>query len=143
MKRPAVIDLAVKGLLAQFKSIPAQLDLTRAVCMNADSEVFFSEDPSEIALAKSICGECPIARQCAEWAAKNAEYGVFGGLTPEERQQKFGLSIIDTELSPDEILRQENFILNQPASKVAEFFGVDTRTVMRWRRLLNSYTLAA
>jgi hypothetical protein len=143
MKRPAVIDLAVKGLLAQFKSIPAHLDLTRAVCMNADSEVFFSEDPSEIALAKSICGECPIASQCAEWAAKNAAYGVFGGLTPKERQQKFGLVVIDTELSPDEIQRQENLILNQSASKVAEHFGVDTRTVMRWRKLLNSYTLAA
>jgi hypothetical protein len=143
MKRPVVIDLAVKGLLAQFKAIPAQLDLDQAVCVNAGSEIFFSEDPSEIALAKDICSGCPIASQCAEWAAKNAEYGVFGGLTPEERQQKFGLAVIDTELSPDEIQRQENFILNQPASKVAEHFGVDTRTVMRWRKLLNSYTLAA
>ena len=143
MKRPVVIDLAVKGLLAQFKVIPAQLDLTQAVCANADSEIFFSEDASEIALAKSICGECPIATKCAEWAAKNAEYGVFGGLTPEERQQKFGLEILDTELSPDEIQLQENFILNQPATKVAEHFGVDTRTVKRWRKLLNSYTLAA
>lgn len=143
MKRPAVIDLAVKGLLAQFKAIPAQLDLTRAVCVNANSEIFFSEDAAEIALAKSICGECPIASQCAEWAAKNAEYGVFGGLTSEERQQKFGLAVIDTEVSSDEIQRQENFILNQSASKVAEHFGVDTRTVMRWRKLLNSYTLAA
>lgn len=143
MKRPVVIDLAVKGLLAQFKAIPSQLELTQAVCVNADSEIFFSEDTSEIALAKSICGECPIATQCAEWAAKNAEYGVFGGLTPEERQQKFGFEIINTELSPDEIQRQENFILSQPASKVAELFGVDTRTVMRWRKLLNSYTLAA
>jgi len=143
MKRPAVIDLAVKGLLAQFKAIPAQLDLAQAVCVNADSEIFFSEEPSEIALAKSICGECPIATQCAEWAAKNAEYGVFGGLTPEERQQKFGLEAINTELSPDEIQLQENFILNQPASKVAEHFGVDTRTVKRWRKLLTTYILAA
>jgi hypothetical protein len=143
MKRPAVIDLAVKGLLAQFKAIPAQLDLAQAVCVNADSEIFFSEEPSEIALAKSICGECPIAAQCAEWAAKNAEYGVFGGLTPEERQAKFGLPIIDTELGAEEIQLQENFILNEPATKVAEFFGVDTRTVKRWRKLLNSYTLAA
>jgi hypothetical protein len=143
MKRPAVIDLAVKGLLAQFKAIPAQLDLARAVCVNTDSEIFFSEEPSEIALAKSICGECPIATQCAEWAAKNAEYGVFGGLTPEERRQKFGLTIIEIELGADEIQLQENFILSEPATKVAEFFGVDSRTVKRWRKLLNSYTLAA
>jgi WhiB family redox-sensing transcriptional regulator len=143
MKRPAVIDLAVKGLLAQFKAIPAQLDLAQAVCVNEDSEIFFSEEPSEIALAKSICGECPIATQCAEWAAKNAEYGVFGGLTPEERQQKFGLAIIEIELGAEGIQLQENFILNEPATKVAEFFGVDTRTVKRWRKLLNSYTLAA
>jgi hypothetical protein len=143
MKRPIVIDLAVKGLLAQFKAIPAQLDLAQAVCVNADSEIFFSEEPSEIALAKSICGECPIATQCAEWAAKNAEYGVFGGLTPAERQEKFGLAIIDTELGAEESQLQENFILNEPATKVAEFFGVDTRTVKRWRKLLNSYTLAA
>jgi WhiB family redox-sensing transcriptional regulator len=143
MKRPVVIDLAVKGLLAEFKAIPAQLDLTQAVCVNVDSEIFFSEDPSEIALAKSICGACPIANKCAEWATKNAEYGIFGGLTPEERQQKFGLEVIDTELGADEIQLQENFILNQPATKVAEHFGVDTRTVKRWRKLLNSYTLAA
>jgi WhiB family redox-sensing transcriptional regulator len=143
MKRPAVIDLAVKGLLAQFKAIPEQLDLTQAVCANADSEIFFSEEASEIALAKSICGECPIANKCAEWAANNAEYGVFGGLTPEERQLKFGLQNLETELSADEIKLQENFILNQSASKVAEHFGVDTRTVKRWRKLLNGYTLAA
>jgi WhiB family redox-sensing transcriptional regulator len=36
--------------------------------------------------AKAVCGVCPVIDACLEWALSTGEaYGVWGGLTPEER----------------------------------------------------------
>lgn len=38
------------------------------------------------ALAKRVCGTCPVAIQCRDLARKNAEvYGIWGGETERER----------------------------------------------------------
>lgn len=39
-----------------------------------------------IQAAKALCGDCPIREQCLEFAlANNEAYGIWGGLTPQER----------------------------------------------------------
>jgi WhiB family redox-sensing transcriptional regulator len=44
------------------------------------TELFFSEDLSEIAAAKRICAECPVMSPCLEQAIHNQEpWGVWGG----------------------------------------------------------------
>ena len=44
------------------------------------TELFFSEDLSEIAAAKRICAACPVMSQCLEQAIHNEEpWGVWGG----------------------------------------------------------------
>jgi WhiB family redox-sensing transcriptional regulator len=44
------------------------------------TELFFSEDLSEIAAAKRICAECPVMSPCLEQAIHNEEpWGVWGG----------------------------------------------------------------
>jgi WhiB family redox-sensing transcriptional regulator len=44
------------------------------------TDLFFSEDLSEIAAAKRICAECPVMSQCLEQAIHNEEpWGVWGG----------------------------------------------------------------
>lgn len=39
-----------------------------------------------IQTAKDLCNSCPIRAQCLEFAlANNEAYGIWGGLTPQER----------------------------------------------------------
>ncbi len=37
--------------------------------------------------AKAICSQCPVLERCAEFAISTREqYGVWGGMTPDERE---------------------------------------------------------
>lgn len=62
-----------------------------ASCREIDPEIFFP-DPSpwmlsEIAAAKEVCSICPVRDVCLEYAmVNNVEYGVWGGLTRNERR---------------------------------------------------------
>jgi WhiB family transcriptional regulator, redox-sensing transcriptional regulator len=62
-----------------------------AACRTADPEIFFpvsAHGPGreDIALAKAICGRCPVRRQCLQFAlATHQVHGVWGGTTEEER----------------------------------------------------------
>ena len=56
---------------------------TEARCATRDAaslELFFSEDPAEIARAKAICSDCPLRLPCFEGALERREpWGVWGG----------------------------------------------------------------
>lgn len=44
------------------------------------TDLFFSEDLSEIAAAKQVCARCPVMLSCLEGAVARAEpWGVWGG----------------------------------------------------------------
>lgn len=79
--RPAaesVLDLA----------LPAEDSLTGAACVGADPGLFFPDaaDARSLQLAKAVCAACPVIEQCLSGALRRGErYGVFGGLTVEER----------------------------------------------------------
>lgn len=58
-----------------------------ALCLETDPDVFFPEKGSSADPARSVCGECPVRLQCLDYAlSRELAYGVFGGLTPRERQ---------------------------------------------------------
>lgn len=65
----------------------------RAACQGKDPELFFpvgSAGPAltQIAEAKKICARCPVLRACLVFAmATGQEYGIWGGLTEDERRQ--------------------------------------------------------
>jgi len=61
-----------------------------ANCRTTDPEVWF--DPTTFTLAKQICNECPIRVKCLQFALDGQDftYGVWGGLTPDERKQLIG-----------------------------------------------------
>jgi WhiB family redox-sensing transcriptional regulator len=40
--------------------------------------------------AKQICDECPVVKQCLEFALENDEYGFWGGKSEEERRTLTG-----------------------------------------------------
>ncbi len=49
-------------------------------CHNANPDLFFSEGSEEIAVAKSLCGGCPVRAQCLDAAISREEpCGVWGG----------------------------------------------------------------
>ncbi|MFF4220033.1 WhiB family transcriptional regulator [Streptomyces nondiastaticus] len=58
-----------------------------AACAGEEPELFFAKDPGAVALAKHICGRCLVREACLARAIDNGErFGVFGGLTADERQ---------------------------------------------------------
>jgi WhiB family transcriptional regulator, redox-sensing transcriptional regulator len=67
----------------------------QAACRGMGGEVFFHPDaergPSKMrrdAAAKAICHSCPVMDSCARHAlAVREPYGVWGGLTVEERDE--------------------------------------------------------
>lgn len=49
-------------------------------CYNVDADIFFSEDEQIVAMAKSLCAQCPVKAQCLEGALSRKEpCGVWGG----------------------------------------------------------------
>jgi WhiB family redox-sensing transcriptional regulator len=60
-------------------------------CLAADPDLFFplgagSASVPDTSRALRICGECPVKRECLEFAMRTREAeGIWGGTTPEER----------------------------------------------------------
>ena len=49
-------------------------------CHTADPELFFSEEATDMAIAKSLCASCPLIASCLEGALARAEpWGIWGG----------------------------------------------------------------
>lgn len=61
----------------------------KASCAKAKDVDFYPEPgrgyPERVAEAKAVCKSCPIQMQCLEYAIKNEEFGIWGGLGPAER----------------------------------------------------------
>lgn len=61
---------------------------SEAACTDADAELFFSEEPEEQERAKAICAGCPRRAECLATAMlREDDWGIWGGMTPEERVQ--------------------------------------------------------
>ena len=63
-----------------------------AACRNMDTELFFPRGETGAPLeqtvaAKAVCSGCEVRIACLEFAmATRQEYGIFGGLTEQERR---------------------------------------------------------
>lgn len=54
--------------------------LCRLPCRENDPELWFSERPARLEMAKLLCGDCPIRRACLQGAVRRQEpWGVWGG----------------------------------------------------------------
>ncbi len=61
-------------LLAPFETM---LDMP---CTEEDPDLFFAESPSDVELAKLVCGPCPVREECLAGAlARREPHGVWGG----------------------------------------------------------------
>lgn len=62
----------------------------------ATPELWFSERAEDVAQAKETCGFCPVREECSQ-LGDNEEYGVWGGMTPEElrRAKRFRALLLE------------------------------------------------
>jgi len=55
-----------------------------------DLDIFFPSgqggNKEKLAQAREICGECPVSRECRDYAIRLGCSGIWGGLTEEERK---------------------------------------------------------
>ncbi len=77
-------------------NVPEFLDNGEASCASVDPELFFPQEEeiypgkfiskyTDIAAAKRICDGCPLKFDCLEYGLKNAEIGIWGGQTENQR----------------------------------------------------------
>ena len=59
-----------------------------AACRGVGVDLFYSDEPEDIADAKALCSRCEVRELCREYAATwNDSEGLWGGETAEERQR--------------------------------------------------------
>jgi WhiB family redox-sensing transcriptional regulator len=70
-----------------------QVNWDQAECRDFDTDLFYRVEEERnqdayryINAVRSICGRCPIQRECLAYAFGNEEFGVWGGLTGLERR---------------------------------------------------------
>lgn len=69
--------------------------MEQSACIGHNPEMWFPDDRSnnteETRLAKAICGSCPVATQCLDYALRTepgfTRFGIFGGLTADARRR--------------------------------------------------------
>lgn len=65
---------------------------SRSACRGEDPELFFPTARSltvfvQLASAKAVCGRCPVAWECLQYAVVTGQqHGVWGGKSEEERK---------------------------------------------------------
>jgi WhiB family redox-sensing transcriptional regulator len=70
-------DQAMSLALAPLDGVEMGAELS---CRKFDPDLWFSDAPAELELAKSLCGDCPLRLECLAGAIERAEpWGVWGG----------------------------------------------------------------
>ena len=123
----------------KFKELSVLLELPQffveARCIGREPKVFDGETQKAIEAAKKICNNCPVRLECANWAIRTQEFGVWGSLTPEERRKKAKdmkvVNITELRLLDDELNKLTS---DSPIAELAIEFKVTTRTIHRWRK---------
>lgn len=106
----------------------------RALCAEVDPELWFPESGHTSPAAKRICQRCPVRAQClAAAVAQHEQHGIWGGLSYHERLLRPAPQVVRQIESAREHAR---LITSLSASEAARELGVSSRTVMRWRSVL-------
>ncbi len=110
----------------------------RAVCRDADLELFFPVGTSGPALAqvdaaKAVCASCPVIAECLAFATWALPDGIAGGLTAAERARARGEDV-PVRRSESQDRRETARRLRAhgwPARQIAHQIGVNERSVYR------------
>ncbi|WP_082614469.1 WhiB family transcriptional regulator [Mycobacterium sp. Root265] len=69
----------------------------QARCRDTDPDLFFHPDGEQVrsrrrrlAVAREICGKCPVRWECARFAIDSgADFGIWGGMSETDRARLF------------------------------------------------------
>jgi len=80
--------VASAGLLLEAIGRPAWM--ADAACRDHPELTWFPGQGVDVRAAVQICGECPVRKECLDYAAGYGELlaGVWGGLSPGERRRQ-------------------------------------------------------
>lgn len=56
-----------------------------ALCLDADTDLFFTDDPARKAAAKLVCRHCPSLAPCLAFALSTNQEGVWGATDDKDR----------------------------------------------------------
>lgn len=91
--KPTVAKTAVPYRRAEDPSLETLPNTrTGAACAETDPELFFpfEGEADKIAEAKGVCSGCPLLVACGDFALRHpdlTEFGIWGGLTEDERTE--------------------------------------------------------
>lgn len=57
------------------------------LCAQVDGDAWFPEKGDNIVAAQKICFKCPHRTECAEWGIKHESFGIWGGLSANDRRK--------------------------------------------------------
>ncbi len=86
------LDMAVRSDLDDDQNRGVERWRRAAACRDLDTDLFFPRGETgapleQTVVAKAVCSGCPVRVPCLEFAmATRQEYGIFGGLTEQERR---------------------------------------------------------
>lgn len=69
-----------------------EIDWSRAACKNLPTDFFYKIEERgvlkliDVEVFRFTCAPCPIWKQCLGYASRNEDYGVWGGMTTDERE---------------------------------------------------------
>ncbi len=58
-----------------------------ALCAQTDPELFFPTKSDHGLVAKEICVACPVRQPCLDYALDYADFGIWGGMSVNERRR--------------------------------------------------------
>jgi WhiB family redox-sensing transcriptional regulator len=61
--------------------------LSSAACLGYDPAIWFPGQGGDVLYPKSICATCPSIEPCREHGLRHESFGIFGGLTNQERKR--------------------------------------------------------
>ena len=136
-KTPEIVTIAKREnlkFLNDFTNLPVVTG--KEACLEEEPDLFFSDFALDIAKAKATCNTCPLLESCGTYALKHENFGVWGGMTSEERYEIRGNHDAYESTDVERLTEEMKFIMNAPALEVAERYGAQTRTVVRWRNTI-------
>jgi len=115
-----------------------------AACAGSNPGLFDGETLGDVLEAKKICADCPIQQLCLDWALMTQDSGVWGGLTPAERK-KHAKGQRPVDIGEARLLEtyRSRLMSDTPATILANEFDVAERTIYRWRKKIQSKSLAS
>ena len=70
----------------ELDELPAWMQ--RGACVGAtDPDLWYPERGQSPKRAKRICASCQVREDCLAWALEHEGFGIWGGLSPNERRR--------------------------------------------------------